>query len=151
MTPDGERLVRETLPLIQQAAPEVARAFYERLFALDPEARGLFAHVDMERQGAKFSMVLASIVRSLDAPPRFVADVAALGRRHVSYGVRGHHYESVGAALVWSVEAVLGPACTPEVRAAWAEAYALIAAVMRRACERRCAATTELASSGTPR
>ena len=47
----------------------------------------------------------------------------ALGRRHAGYGVRPEHYDTVGAALLWTLEQGLGDAFTDDVRAAWAEAY----------------------------
>ena len=148
MTPEGERLVRETFPMLERASVEAARVFYQRLFTLDPAARALFDGVDMEAQGRKFVAMLGSIVRSLDRAPRLVADVAALGRRHAGYGAGAEHFASVGAALVWTVQVMLGPACTPEVRTAWTEAYSLIAAVMRRAAESRAPEGYSAAVSG---
>lgn len=135
MTPEAERLVRETYVQLEAESMAAAQIFYARLFELDPSSRSLFDGVDMKVQGAKFVAMLGSIVRCLGRAPALVGQVAALGRRHAGYAVSGDHYESVGAALIWTVEQVLGPRCTPEVRHAWSEAYALVAAVMRRAAE----------------
>jgi hemoglobin-like flavoprotein len=66
--------------------------------------------------------------------------VAALGHRHVGYGVTDDQYELVGAALLYTLEQGLGPAFTPEVRDAWSEAYLILATVMRRAAGRTSAA-----------
>ena len=50
---------------------------------------------------------------------------------HVTgYGVREAHYATVGAALLWTLEAGLGEAFTPAVRAAWTTAYGTLATVM---------------------
>lgn len=135
MTPEAERLVRETYAELEAESMAAAQVFYARLFELDPSARALFDSVDMKAQGAKFVAMLGSIIRSLGRAPTLVGQVAALGRRHAHYAVSGEHYESVGAALIWTIEKVLGQRCTPEVRIAWTEAYALVAAVMRRAAE----------------
>jgi hemoglobin-like flavoprotein len=80
--------------------------------------------------------MLAQIVHAIDRPDQLVSSVAALGRRHVHYGVKDADYESVGAALLWTLEQGLDDAFTPEVRAAWAEAYLTVATVMRRAAMR---------------
>ena len=80
--------------------------------------------------------MLAQIVHTIDQPEELVTSVAALGRRHVHYGVKDADYESVGAALLWVLEQNLGDAFTPEVRAAWTEAYLTVATVMRRAATR---------------
>jgi len=38
--------------------------------------------------------------------------------------------------VLWSLEQGLGEAFTPEVRAAWTEAYLLVSTIMRRAAAR---------------
>ena len=87
----------------------------------------------MELQGRKVMQMFAEIVRTLDQPQAFIAEVADLGRRHVHYGVQDSQYDSVGTALLWTLERGLGPAFTDEVRDAWTEAYLLLSAVLRRA------------------
>jgi hemoglobin-like flavoprotein len=59
--------------------------------------------------------------------------VEDLGRRHVGYGVQPAHYATVGTALITTLEKGLGEAFTPEVRAAWVEAYTVLATVMQTA------------------
>ena len=56
--------------------------------------------------------------------------VKALAGRHVAYGVEEAHYATVGAALIWTLEAGLGAAFTPALREAWTAAYTLLATVM---------------------
>ena len=68
-----------------------------------------------------------------DRPEQLVPALERLGRRHAGYGVCDAHYESVGAALLWTLAQGLGAAWTPAAQAAWTEAYALIAGVMRHA------------------
>lgn len=133
MTSEHERLVRETYAIVEARATEAAGLFYARLFSLDPSTRRLFEGVEMEQQGRKFVAMLGSIVRVLDQPPQLVGDVAALGRRHAHLHTTREQFESVGAALLWTLEQVLGDAHTPDVREAWSDAYALIAGVMQRA------------------
>ncbi len=133
MTPERERLVRQSWAKVQPHIHEASRIFYDRLFELDPAARSLFGRVDMREQGAKFMAMLGSIISSLDRAQSLVSDAASLGRRHTAYGVKPEQYESVGAALIWMLDRMLGPEFTPEVRAAWMETYAIVAAVMERA------------------
>ena len=133
MTPENERLVRQSWQQFEPLAVASAAFFYEKLFELDPDARPLFARTDMEAQGRKVMHMFAEIVRSLDRPEQLVPEVADLGRRHVHYGVRDDQYGSVGTALLWTLERVLGPAFTPAVRDAWTEAYLLCAIILRRA------------------
>ena len=77
--------------------------FYQRLLELDPKAERLFAGVDLEAQERKLMTMLAEIVQVVDQPSDLVSVVAALGRRHVHYGVHDADYESLGAALLWTL------------------------------------------------
>jgi hemoglobin-like flavoprotein len=136
VTPERERLVRESWRQIEPMAQELARLFYERLFELEPATERLFASTDMEAQGRKFWQMVAEIVRALDEPDELVSQTAALGRRHLGYGVTDDQYELVGAALLWTLEQALGSAFTREVGEAWSEAYLMVATVMRRSAGR---------------
>ena len=136
MRPETERLVRESWSRFEPIAERSARFFYEKLFELDPEAQRLFARTDMEAQGRKVMQMFAEIVRTLDQPDTLVSEVADLGRRHVHYGVRDSQYDSVGTALLRTLEHGLGPAFTDDVRNAWTEAYLLISTVLRRGAAR---------------
>jgi hemoglobin-like flavoprotein len=136
MRSETERLVRESWTRFEPVAEQSAEYFYEKLFELDPEARPLFARTNMQAQGRKVMQMFAEIVRILDQPEALVDEVADLGRRHVHYGVQDHEYDSVGSALLWTLERGLGPSFTPEVRNAWTEAYALVAALARRGAAR---------------
>ncbi len=136
MTPDRQALVRDSWRVIAPDAVAVAPSFYERLFELNPDARALFAHADMPTQHRRVMEMLDAIVESLDSEEAFVSGLATLGRRHVRYGAEDGHYDSVGAALLHTLETALGDRWTPEVADAWAEAYRLMAGVMRRAAQR---------------
>jgi methyl-accepting chemotaxis protein len=136
VSPESERLVRETWKDIEPVGDGMVAAFYTRLFESNPQAHELFASTDMQEQRRKFRVMLAEIVRAIDNPELLISEVSASGRRHVGYGVQPRDYDDVGAALVWAIGHALGDRFTPEVQAAWREAYALLAAVMRRAASR---------------
>jgi hemoglobin-like flavoprotein len=136
MTPEQQDMVRRSWQEFDPRPRAAGVQFYERLFELDPTAQQLFGGVDIAEQERKLMAMLAQIVQTIDRPEDLVSSVAALGRRHVHYGVKDADYESVGAALLWTLEQGLGDAFTSEVRAAWAEAYLTVATVMRRAATR---------------
>jgi hemoglobin-like flavoprotein len=133
MSPERQALVRQSWKQFEPAIRNAGTRFYERLFELDPEAQRLFAGTNMAEQEEKLMAMFAEIVRVLDQEDVLVTEVAALAHRHVDYGVKDADYESVGAALMWTLEEGLGDAFTPEVKSAWTEAYLLVASVMRRA------------------
>ena len=81
-------------------------------------------------------------VNGLSRPARIVPSLQELGKRHANYGVKDHHYGTVGTALLWMLGKVLGAEFTPEAKDAWATVYGVLATTMREAaatalCERR--------------
>ena len=142
MTNEQRRLVRETWLLCQPTLRQAGAQFYERLFALDPAARRLFAGADMAALQRKLVGMLTEIVAQLDRPESLVPNVSALGRQHLHYGVKEADYETAGAALLWTIEQGLGDSFTPAVREAWSEAYLLVATLMRRGAARTNSAST---------
>jgi len=133
MAPDRIMLVRSSWPAVARQADGLTTRFYAILFEIDPSAARLFTGVDMAAQRTKLAQALAVVVHALDDLDRLLPPLAALGKRHAQYGVGHHHFDSVGAALVQSLGETLGDEFTPELQAAWTEAYGLVAAVMRRA------------------
>ena len=73
---------------------------------------------------------LTVVVKSIDKLDQHVPAVHALGRRHSGYGVAAADYDTVGAALLWTLEQGLGADFDAETRDAWATAYAVLASVM---------------------
>jgi hemoglobin-like flavoprotein len=136
VSPESEQLVRQTWKQLEPVSNTMVATFYTRLFESNPNARALFGSTDMVEQQRKFRGMLAEIVRAIDNPDLLINEVAASGRRHVGYGVSDRDYDDVGAALIWAIGSALGPAFTTEVQYAWREAYALLAAVMKRAAAR---------------
>lgn len=133
MTPEQKALVQETWRHVVPIADVAASLFYGRLFQIDPSTRDLFAGVDLERQQKKLIRALAMVVGALDRIEALVPTIEDLGRRHSGYGVTDEHYDSVGAALLWTLEQGLCEAWTAEVKEAWTAAYGLLAGVMRDA------------------
>lgn len=132
MTPKQKQLVRQSFKQVAPIADRAATLFYARLFELDPALRSLFKG-DMAEQGRKLMKTIAVAVDSLDRLDDLVPLVQDLGRRHVEYGVQPAHYDSVGSALLWTLEQGLGKDFTPETREAWTVVYGLLAGAMKDA------------------
>lgn len=132
MKPEEINLVQSTWAQVVPIKEQAAELFYGRLFELDPSLEPLFKG-DMKAQGQKRMAMIGTAVGGLTQPETIVPALRDLGRRHVGYGVQAQHYDTVGAALLWTLEKGLGPAFTPETRQAWAETYDLVAGVMKEA------------------
>ena len=146
MTPRQIQLVRSSFELVAPIADVAATIFYRRLFDLDPAVRALFP-TDLTAQKRNLMQTLTVVVKNLDRLEGIIPAVEALGERHATYRVRRDDYETVGAALLDTLGEGLGDEFTPEVRAAWAAAYGLLASVMIGAADRAAATRAEEAAA----
>src|SRR5262245_29016740 len=148
MTPEQKRLVRDTWKQVVPVADAAAGMFYRRLFAIDPSTRKLFRATDMVAQRKKLLQTLSFAINGLDDFGALTSKVEDLGRRHAGYGVIDAHYDSVGAALLWTLEQGLGQAWTPTAAAAWTEVYGLLSGIMRKAAAQADVAPVKRAAVG---
>jgi len=132
MTPEQVFLVQKSWRQVLPIADTAAELFYTRLFTLDPSVKPLFKG-DMKAQGKKLMAMIGTAVGGLSKLDSIVPTVQDLGRRHVKYGVNDQHYDTVGAALLWTLEQGLGEAFTPDVRNAWTTVYGVLSTTMKDA------------------
>jgi len=132
MTPEQAELVKSSWAKVVPIADQAAELFYGKLFELDPSLKPLFKG-DMVEQGKKLMKMINTAVNGLDRLDEIVPAVQQLGVRHIGYGVKDEHYDTVGAALLWTLEAGLGDAFTEEVKESWATVYGLLADTMKAA------------------
>lgn len=125
-------LLRASFQHVAQMQGQAAAIFYDRLFELAPETRALFA-TDLDHLGAKMISMLGAIVGQIHDIAVLAPMVGDLARRHVGYGVRARHYETMQAAMLWMLRQSLGPRFTPEVEAAWTRAFAALTRTMLEA------------------
>ena len=130
MTPIQVDLIRTSWAKVEPIQDLAASLFYDRLFESDPSLRILFSHTDMPKQRKVLMQTLTVVVKSLDKIEQLLPAVQALGRRHAGYGVRSEYYDTVGAALLWTLEQGLGADFTSAVRDAWATAYGVLSTAM---------------------
>lgn len=134
LTANDIDLVRDSFAQVAPIAEKAAELFYNRLFETTPRLKSLFRG-DMKRQGQMLMAMIARLIAGLDDPDSLIGDIEKMGERHGGYGVQEGDYDAVGEALLWTLETGLGDAFTPEVRAAWARVYQLVAVVMIRAAD----------------
>lgn len=138
MTPEQITVIQDGFCKVAAIRDTAARLFYGRLFDLDPSLENLF-HGDMKQQGRKLMAAMGIIVHGLNDLERILPLVQELGRRHAGYGVDPRHYETVAAALLWTLEQGLGDDFTDEARQAWTTAYSLLSSTMIEAGTRKAA------------
>ena len=129
MTPKQITIVRESWAKVKPIAPQAAKIFYDTLFEMDPDLKPLFSD-DITEQGKKLMTMLDTAVSLLDNPDKLTPALQQLGERHVKYNVRPEHYNTVGAALLKTLETGLGKEFTATVKRAWTALYKVVSTTM---------------------
>lgn len=132
VTPEDVTLVQSSWEKVAPIADTAADLFYGRLFEIDPAAKELFPE-DMAAQKKSLMQTLAVCVHGLNNLGEIVPAVKALGQRHAGYKVEDKHYDSVGAALLWTLGQGLGDDFTPETASAWTKVYGVLSTTMKEA------------------
>lgn len=132
MTAEQITLVQGSWTKVVPISETAAELFYGKLFELDPSVRAMFKG-DMKEQGRKLIAILNTAVNALTKLETIVPAVQAMGKRHVDYGVKDEHYDTVGKALIWTLAAGLKDDFTDETRDAWLAVYTLVATTMKEA------------------
>ena len=130
MTPQQIKLVKDTWVMVVPIADKAAELFYGRLFELDPSVKSMFKG-DMTEQGAKLMKTINIAVEALDDVEPLIPTLKQMGADHAGYGVKDKDYNTVGAALLWTLEQGLGEAFTDEVKNAWGAVYEVLANTMK--------------------
>jgi len=129
MTPDQIKAIQESFARVAPISEQAAALFYGRLFEIAPTLKPLFRG-DMTDQGRKLMATLGVVVNGLADLESVLPAASALAKRHVDYGVQAADYQPVGAALLWTLERGLGEQWTPQLAAAWTEAYTILSDFM---------------------
>ena len=117
--------------LLAENRNELALLFYDNLFDMAPHLRRLFQS-NLQEQRDKIVAMLDHAVNSLTRFDTIKDDVYQLGVRHAEYGIDEDHFEVAATALLKTFRDVLGKGFTESMADAWAEAYWILAAVMKR-------------------
>jgi len=129
MTPKQVSLVQESWKKVLPIAQQAADTFYTTLFDMDPSLKALFPS-DISEQGKKLMAMLDTAVKLLNEPDKLIPVVQKLGARHVDYGTRPEHYDTVGAALLKTLAIGLDKEFTLSVKKAWTAVYKTLATTM---------------------
>ncbi|MCF2857031.1 NO-inducible flavohemoprotein [Pseudoalteromonas sp. SMS1] len=123
------KLVKDTIPLLANAGTQVTDHFYKRMFSHNPELLNIF-NVSNQKSGkqqfALFS-ALAAYATHIDNPAVLSEAINRINHKHASLNILPEHYPIVGTHLLATLEEMFPNECTPEIIAAWAEAYGFLA------------------------
>jgi nitric oxide dioxygenase len=130
MLSDSSRpYIEASVPVLREHGLTIARTFYAQLFAAHPELKNLF-NLGNQTSGAQQNALAGALLAyaaNIDRAEELKPVVARIAHKHASVGIQPAHYPIVARHLLAAIKHVLGDAATPELLAAWDEAYWLLA------------------------
>ncbi len=132
LSPATIALVKATVPALEAHGLAITRRMYERLFT-DPAIRDLFNqshHGETGSQPKALANAVLAYARNIDNLGALAGAVERIAQKHVTLAILPAHYASVAEALLGAIRDVLGEAATPEICAAWGEAYWFLADIL---------------------
>jgi nitric oxide dioxygenase len=121
--------IQASVPVLREHGLAITTRFYARMFDAHPELKNLF-NMGNQASGAQQQSLAAAVF----AYAANIDNAAALGpvlerivHKHAAVGIKPSHYPIVGRHLLAAIGEVLGEAATPDLIAAWDEAYWLLA------------------------
>jgi nitric oxide dioxygenase len=120
-----------SVPVLREHGVAITTAFYRNVFAELPALTNLF-NMGNQANGAQQQSLASAVfayAANINNPGALGPVVNRIVHKHVSVGIRAEHYPIVGRHLLGAIAEVLGAAATPELLAAWDEAYNALAKV----------------------
>lgn len=121
--------IEASVPVLREGGVAITRRFYSQMFAAHPELENLF-NLGNQANGSQQGALAAAVVAyaaNIDRPEALAPVIERIAHKHASVGIRPAHYPIVARHLLGAIRDVLGEAATPELLAAWDEAYWLLA------------------------
>ncbi|OAA54172.1 flavohemoprotein [Niveomyces insectorum RCEF 264] len=126
------KLVQSTLPALREHGEHIASVFYATMLQEHPELKHYFNTVNQAngRQPRALTAIIIAFAANIAHTSELAPRLERVCHKHCSLGIRPDQYAIVGEYLIRAFRGVLGAAMTPDVEAAWTEAYCLLARMM---------------------
>lgn len=118
-------IIEASVPLLRAHGETITQTFYKRMFAAHPELANLFNLGNQANSAQQQSLASAvyAYAANFQNPAALGPAVSRIAHKHAAVGVTPAQYMIVGKHLLEAIAEVLGDMATPEVLAAWGEAY----------------------------
>lgn len=132
LAPRTIELVKATVPALEAHGMSIVQEMYARMFR-DPAIRDLFNqshHGASQAQPRALTGAILAYAANIENLAALAPAVERIAQKHVGLQILPEHYPHVGEALLGAIAHVLGDAATPEILAAWGEAYWFLADIL---------------------
>lgn len=121
--------IEASVPVLREHGLAITTRFYARMFDAHPELNNLF-NMGNQASGAQQQSLASAVfayAANIDNAAALTPVLDRIVHKHAAVGLKPSHYPIVGRHLLAAIGEVLGEAATPELIAAWDEAYWLLA------------------------
>lgn len=121
--------IKASVPVLREHGVKITTVFYANMFKAHPELLNLF-NMSNQADGVQQQSLAAAgfaYAANFENPGALAPVITRIVHKHASLGITAEHYPIVGTHLLGAIKEVLGEAATPELIAAWAEAYGALA------------------------
>jgi nitric oxide dioxygenase len=124
--------IEASVPVLRQHGLSITTVFYKNMLSAHPELNHLFNQGNQANGSQQQSLASAvfAYAANIDNAEALAPVIERIVHKHVSIGILPSHYPIVGRYLLGAIKEVLGEAATPELMAAWDEAYWLLAGAL---------------------
>jgi nitric oxide dioxygenase len=131
ISPASRVYIDASVPVLRAHGLAITTTFYKNVFAEIPALTNLF-NMGNQANGSQQQSLASAVfayAANIGSPDLLGPVINRIVHKHVSVGVRAEHYPIVGRHLLGAIAETLGEAATPELLAAWAEAYGALASL----------------------
>lgn len=121
--------IKASVPVLREHGVHITTVFYANLFKAHPELLNVF-NMRNQADGVQQQSLAAAVfayAANFENPAALAPVITRIVHKHASLGITADLYPIVGKHLLEAIKEVLGEAATPELIAAWAEAYGALA------------------------
>ncbi|KAL1875317.1 hypothetical protein VTK73DRAFT_10154 [Phialemonium thermophilum] len=132
LTYQQSKIIRDTVPVLREHGEELASIFYKTMLHDHPELKDYFNTVNQAngRQPRALTAIILRFASNISHTSELIPKLERVCHKHCSLGIHPEHYDVVAKYLLDAFAHVLGPAMTPSVRAAWHNAYWILARML---------------------
>jgi hemoglobin-like flavoprotein len=106
------KIVKSTIPTLEQHGIVITTLFYKRLLDSHPELKNIFnmTHQIPGEQRAALAHAVSAYASNIDNLAAFQTTISRIGHKHASLGITPEQYPMVGEGLLAAIKRVLGDA-----------------------------------------
>lgn len=124
--------IEASVPVLREHGLAITTVFYHNMLKAHPELYNLF-NLGNQANGSQQQSLASAVfayAANIENQAALAPVIERIVHKHVSIGILPDHYPIVGKYLLGAIQQVLGDAATPELMAAWDEAYWLLASAL---------------------